>query len=151
MDKKVLAANAQGTVRKWKPPFMQDGIPTKWNWVCQHPQNLTIEQSVDIGAFSYINAKYGVTIERNVQIGSHCSIYSISTVDSKKGRVILKQNVRIGSHSVIMPNVVIGENSIVGAFSFVNKDLPSNVLAYGVPVNVIRDLSAEEMTSHRIE
>ena len=28
----------------------------------------------DIGAFSYINAKRGVTIEDEVQIGSHCSI-----------------------------------------------------------------------------
>ena len=36
-----------------------------------------------------------------------------------------------------MPNVTIGENSIVGAFSFVNRDIPDNVIAAGVPVRII--------------
>jgi len=92
----------------------------------------------DIGAFTYINAKNGVIIEDYVQIGSHCSIYSVSTIDNKEGEVILKKNCRIGSHSVIMPGVTVGENSIIGAFSFVNKDIPDNTIAVGVPAKVIK-------------
>ncbi|MCD6108941.1 MAG: hypothetical protein J7J89_05705, partial [Thermoplasmata archaeon] len=45
---------------------------------------LELGKYVDIGAFTYINARYGVEIEDNVQIGSHCSIYSHSTIDNKK-------------------------------------------------------------------
>jgi len=37
------------------------------------------------------------------------------------GPVHLKRNCKIGSHSVVMPGVTVGENSVVGAFSFVNK------------------------------
>ena len=99
----------------------------------------------DIGAFSYINACEGVVIEDWVQIGSHSSIYSVSTIDDKKGRVVLKRNCRIGSHSLVMPGIAVGQNSIIGAFSFVNKSIPSNVLAYGTPAKVIRKLTKEEI------
>jgi len=92
----------------------------------------------DIGAFTYINAKYGVKIEDYVQIGSHCSIYSVSTIDNKRGQVVLKKNCKIGSHSVIMPGVTIGENSIVGAHSFVTEDISDNVIAAGVPAKIIK-------------
>jgi acetyltransferase-like isoleucine patch superfamily enzyme len=118
----------------WKYPDIQDGKPTKYNWVVQHKDNLELGYKTDIGAFSYINAKYGVIIEDFVQIGSHCSVYSVSTIDNKQGRVRLKKNCKIGSHSVIMPGVTVGENAVVGACSFVNADIPDNVTAAGVPV-----------------
>ena len=102
--------------------------------------NLTLGKRTDIGAFTYINAKHGVVIEDEVQIGSHCSIYSVSTIDNKQGTVTLKKNCKIGSHSVIMPGVTVGENSVIGACSFVNKDIPANSVAYGVPAKVIRSL-----------
>ena len=127
----------------WKHPKIEDGKPTKYNWVVQNKQNFKLGQKTDIGAFTYINAKYGVVIENFVQVGSHCSIYSVSTIDDKKGVVVLKKNCKIGTHSVIMPGVVIGENSIVGAFSFVNKDIPDNVIAIGVPAKIIKKLDSK--------
>lgn len=129
----------------WKPPEIEDGKLNKYNWVVQHKDNLQLGYQTDIGAFTYINAKNGVLIEDQVQIGSHCSIYSISTIDNKEGEVILKRNCRIGTHSVVMPGVSVGENSIIGAFSYVNKNIPPNVVAYGVPAQVIRSLSKEEL------
>jgi acetyltransferase-like isoleucine patch superfamily enzyme len=126
--------------KKWKRPDIKEGKLTKWNWVVQHADNLKLGNKVDIGIFTYINAKHGVIIEDEVQIGSHCSIYTISTIDNKSGPVLLEKKCRIGSHSVIMPNVSIGENSIVGAFSFVNKIIPGHVIATGVPVKIMRKL-----------
>ena len=58
----------------------------------------------------------------------------------KEGKVTLKKNCRIGSHSVVMPGVTIGENSVVGAFSFVKQDIPANVIAAGVPAKVIKKI-----------
>jgi len=118
----------------WQYPKIKDGKPTKYNWVVQNIDNFKLGYKTDIGAYTYINAINGVTIEDYVQVGSHCSIYSISTIDNKEGPVLLKKNCRVGSHSVVMPGVTIGENATVGAFSFVNKDIPDNVLAFGVPV-----------------
>lgn len=93
----------------------------------------------DIGAFTYINAKNGVIIEDHVQIGSHCSIYSVSTIDNKNGLVLLKNISKIGSHSVI-PGITVGVNSIIGAHSLVNCNVPDNVVVAGVPIRVIRKL-----------
>jgi len=129
--------------KDWKHPDIEEGELTKYNWVVQHKDKLELGYKTDIGAFTYINAKNGVVIEDYVQIGSHCSIYSVSTIDNKEGEVILKKNCRIGSHSVIMPGVTIGENSIIGAFSFVNDDIPDNVVAVGVSAKVIRNIVRE--------
>lgn len=120
----------------WQYPEIEDGKPTKYNWIVQNIDNFSLGEMTDIGAFTYINAKEGVTIEEEVQIGSHCSIYSVSTIDGKKGRVHLKKGACLGSHSVVMPGVTIGENSVIGAFSFVNKDVPANSVAFGVPVKI---------------
>lgn len=122
---------------EWKPPEIVDGVPTKYNWVVQNTDGLELGWHTDIGAFTYVNAKNGVTIEDEVQIGSHCSIYSVSTIDDKNAPVVLKKNCRIGSHCVVMPGVTIGENTVVGAMSFVNRDLPANCVAYGVPAKVV--------------
>jgi len=123
---------------EWQYPEIQEGKPTQYHWVVQHVHNFHLGFKTDIGAFTYINAKYGVTIEDHVQIGSHCSIYSVSTIDDKNGEVRLRKNCRIGSHSVVMPGVTIGENSIVGACSLVMSDIPDNVVAHGVPARVVR-------------
>jgi acetyltransferase-like isoleucine patch superfamily enzyme len=131
--------------KNWNYPEIEEGKLTEYNWLVQHKDKLKLGHKTDIGAFTYINAKNGVIIEDYVQIGSHCSIYSESTIGNKEGEVILKRNCRIGSHSVVMPGVTIGKNSIVGAFSFVNEDIPDNIVAVGVPAKVIRKLSKEEI------
>lgn len=97
-------------------------------------------KGTDIGAFTYIQAQEGVEVGEFAQLGSHCSVYSVSTIDNKKGKVVIGRNARIGSHSVIMPGVKIGPNSVVGAMSFVNRDLPANVIAFGCPVRIIKKL-----------
>lgn len=124
--------------KEWKQPEIKNGKLTKWNWVVQNKKGLKLGKDTDIGAFTYINACYGVEINDSVQIGSHCSIYSISTIDNKKGKVLIKKNAKIGSHCVIMPGTIVGENSVIGAFSFVNRNIPDNVIAMGVPAKVVK-------------
>jgi len=126
--------------KNWKYPKIKEGKLTKYNWMVQYKKGLKLGKKTDLGAFVYINAKNGVIIGDEVQIGSHCSIYSISTIDNKAGKVILKKNCKIGAHSLIMPGVTVGENSIIGAFSFVNKDIPENVIAFGIPAKVIKKI-----------
>jgi len=124
--------------KDWKYPEFDERGMTKWNWMCQYSENLELGASTDIGAFTYINAKYGVEIQKNVQIGSHCSIYSWSTIDDKKGKVIIKTNGKVGSHSIVMPGVTIGRNAVVGAFSFVTEDVPDNSVALGIPTRIVK-------------
>ena len=130
--------NLKKRFNTWNYPIIEESKPTKHNWIVQNMSNMTLGKYTDIGAMTYINAQYGVTIEEGVQIGSHCSIYSISTIDDKTGPILLKRNCSIGTHSTIMPGVTIGENSIVGAYSLVLKDIPKNVVAFGIPAKIIR-------------
>jgi acetyltransferase-like isoleucine patch superfamily enzyme len=134
--------------KKWEYPEIEEGKLTKYSWMVQHKNKLKLGYKTDIGAFTYINAKSGVTIEDHVQIGSHCAVYSVSTIDDKEGPVTLKKNCRIGSHSVVMPGVTVGENSVVGAFSFVNKDIPANAVAFGVPVRFTTGLKPQRRRKH---
>ena len=135
--------------KDWAPPEIKDGEPTRYQWMVRHIEKFSLGYKTDIGAFSYINAQNGVIVEDFVQIGSHCSVYSVSTIDDKEGKVRLKRGCRIGSHSVIMPGVTVGEDSIIGAFSFVNADIPDGVLAYGVPAKVVRPLNGDEIIDLR--
>jgi acetyltransferase-like isoleucine patch superfamily enzyme len=140
-----MKADVEDRFKEWRYPEIQDGKPTRFHWIVRHPQNFKLGYQTDIGAFTYINAKHGVAIEDRVQIGSHCAIYSISTIDAKSGPVRIRKNAKIGSHCIVMPGVTIGENAVVGAFSFVNADIPEDSLSYGVPVRVIKTLSVDKI------
>ena len=122
----------------WEYPDIVDMIPNKYGWMVQHSKNLKLGMDTDIGAFTYINARYNVVIEAEVQIGSHCSIYSASTIDKKAGCVTLKKGCCIGTHSTVMPDVTVGENAVVGAHSFVNQDIPANETWAGVPARNLK-------------
>lgn len=125
---------------KWKKPIIKHSKMTKYHYLVQYPENLKLGKNFDIGEFTYVNSEFGVEIQDNVQIGSHCSIYSHSTIDKKQGPVSLQKNCKIGSHSTIMPNVTIGENSIVGAYSFVTKNVPKNQIWFGVPAKFKKNI-----------
>jgi acetyltransferase-like isoleucine patch superfamily enzyme len=130
-----------GRFDNWQQPKIEEKkLHPKYYFLIQHKDKLDLREKTDIGAFTYINAKHGVIIEKNVQIGSHCSIYSNSTIDNKNGKIVIKENAKIGTHSTIMPGITIGKNAVVGAHSFVNKDIPDNTLAVGVPVKIIKEL-----------
>ena len=140
MGRMVLPEIMEDRFKDWKFPEVEEGKLTKYNWMVQNKDGLKLGYKTDIGAFTYINAKNGVVIEDFVQIGSHCSLYSISTIDNKEGKITLKKNCKIGSHSIIMPGVTIGENAVIGAFSFVNRDVPDNVVVAGVPIKIIKKI-----------
>lgn len=136
--------NIESRFKDWEYPQIEEGRPTKYHWLVQHKDNLKLGYKTDIGAFTYLNAKQGIVIEDYVQIGAHCAIYSISTIDRKEGEVVLKENCRIGSHTVILPGITVGRNSVVGACSLVNRDIPDNVVAFGVPARVIKKIEVSE-------
>jgi len=105
--------------KNWEPPvFDKDGW-TKYGWRCQHYEKLKMGKNVDIGCFSYLNARYGLIIGDNVQIGSHCSIYSDDTERDIYGCVVIEDDVLIGSHSLILPNSFIKKGSKIPAFSII--------------------------------
>lgn len=126
--------------RNWKRPRIPKGRPTKYGWAVSHPDRFKLGKFTDIGYGAYIQSEGGVVIEDNVQVGGGVKIYSVNTIDGTRGRVVIRRNAKIGANSVILPNVEIGENSLIGALSLVNCSIPPNVVACGVPAKVIKTI-----------
>lgn len=56
------------------------------------------------------------------------------------GSIVIEDNVFVGLGATIMPNVVIGKNSVVGAGSLVTKDVLPNTIVGGVPAKFIKSI-----------
>jgi len=127
-------------LNEWHYPKVEDGKPTKYNWAVQNLESFDLGVKTDIGDFSYINALNCIVIKDDIQIGSYYHIYSISIIDDTFGEVVLKRNCKIGSHSTVLPCVIVGKNSMIGAHSLINIDIPDNMVAFGLTAKVIRVL-----------
>lgn len=85
-----------------------------------------------------------VTIASNVLLVTHDATHLVLNrylgkyeVKEKVGCIDIGSNVFIGANSTVLCNVKIGNNVIIGAGSVVNKDIPDNSVAVGVPARVI--------------
>lgn len=91
-----------------------------------------------------------ISIGNNVSITHGCVILShdaaarkIDPNDDGCGSITINDNVFIGVNTVILRNVEIGENTIIGAGSVVSKSLPANVVAAGSPAKIIREINPQ--------
>lgn len=111
---------------------------------CDFPDGKLIGMPAQIGRFSIIDYGGNVTIGKNVKIGYGVFILSVSTITGSKKTGILRKpivigdNAEIGSNSVILPGVRIGNNCTIGAGAVVTRDIPENSIAVGVPARVIK-------------
>jgi acetyltransferase-like isoleucine patch superfamily enzyme len=122
------------------PEFDAIGM-TQWGWRVTHRDNFKLGKNVEIGSFTMIDARNGVTVEDDVEIGFGCIILSYSSIDNKSGRVILKKKCKIGANSVVMPGVEVGEGAIVSSNSLVNRDIPPYEVWFGSPARFRRKLA----------
>lgn len=54
------------------------------------------------------------------------------------GKVHLKKFVQIGSGSIVLPNVLIGEGAVTGAMTLVNKNLDPWTINVGIPAKFLK-------------
>lgn len=78
----------------------------------------------------------------------------LNSVDSKNidlfGKIVVGNNVHIGTNAIIMPGVTIGNNCIIGCGAIVTKNIPDNSVAVGVPARVIESID-EYVSKHEKE
>ena len=58
--------------------------------------------------------------------------------------VRIGKNCWLGAGVIVLPGVTIGDNSVIGAGSVVNKDIPANVVAVGNPCRVLRPIGERD-------
>lgn len=115
---------------------------------------LIIGDNVGIGWRTSISVGKSIIIGNNVRIAGDCYLagypgHPINAKlralgkpeeDSQVGDIILEDDVWLATGVKVMPGVTIGRGTIVAAGSVVTKDLPSFVLAAGVPASVIKSI-----------
>ena len=117
-----------------------------------HPQTI-IASDVSIGCGSVVVA--GAIINPAATVGKHAIINTSATIDhdciiedgvhispgaNLGGGVHVQSGAWIAIGAKILPGIIIGKGSIIGAGSVVTKNIPDNVIAYGVPARIVRSV-----------
>ncbi len=128
---------------------------TKENFLIEQPFICDYGYNIEIGENFYSNHNLTildcnkVTFGDNVFIGPNCAFYTaLHPLDAKTRNegletakpITIGNNVWFGGSIVVLPNVTIGDNSVIGAGSVVKKDIPANSLAVGNPCKVLRTI-----------
>ncbi len=113
--------------------------------------NVVVLGDVKVGKNTWIGPNVILDGSGSLEIGSNCSIsagvqiyshdsirWAISggTEDYEYNSTVIEDNCYIGPNVIIRKGVRIGKGSIVGANSYVDKDVPGNSRAYGNPVDI---------------
>jgi acetyltransferase-like isoleucine patch superfamily enzyme len=98
--------------------------------------------AIDISRPSLIEIGDYVDMNLNFTILTHDYATSVFLRTHKKfinssGRVKIGNNIYFGKNCTILKGVTIGDNCIIGANSLINKSIPANSVAVGVPAKVI--------------
>ena len=59
-------------------------------------------------------------------------------VNTKKGKIKIEKDAWLGTGSVILPDINIGEGAVVGSNSVVTKDVAPYTIVGGVPAKIIK-------------
>lgn len=124
--------------------------PLHANWGCRH---------VHFGSGIYANFNLSLVDDADIYVGDDC-MFAPNVVVATSGHPILPilrehnyvynfptrigKNVWVGSGVQILPGVTIGDNSVIGAGSVVTKDIPPDVVAFGAPCRVVREIGEKD-------
>lgn len=133
------------------------------------PLTVSVGKYVSIGSGTYANMNFTliddwkITIGKNVLIGPNVTFsttgHAIHPAHRGDGMysfpITIGDNVWIGGNVMVLPGVTIGENSVIGAGSVVTKDIPANVVAFGAPCKVYREINEHDgeyyFANHRFD
>jgi len=136
----IFAYRLAHTLRKFHIPIIPQFIATLakvWSAIEIHP-------AAKIGAGFFIDHGQGVVIGETAEIGTDCVLFHNVTLGGTgkhhgKRHPTIGNNVYIGTNSVLLGPIKIGENVRIGANSFIiMHDVPDNCTVVGTPARIVR-------------
>ena len=127
----------------------------RWSWIGHGTKIRAHEGEVRIGAKSVLGQECTISAFQHVWIGRECIVADrVMLIDFDHGVVeterpvreqgIYKRDVHVGNNvwvgygACFLRGVTVGDNSVVGTYTVVNRDVPADAVVAGVPVHVLR-------------
>lgn len=114
---------------------------------------------VHFGSFVYANFNLTLVDDAPIHVGDH-TMFGPNVTLVTAGHPILPRlrelvyqfnapihigkNCWLGAGVTVLPGVSVGDNSVIGAGSVVTKDIPANVVAFGTPCKVVREIGEKD-------
>ena len=126
--------------------FMWDRVEVGRGGCTGPNSNVKIGNHVGIFEGTIINPSESVEIGNDVGIGGEVMIWTHGAwldvtqgFPSDFGPVKIGNNVWLPARSIVLPNVTIGDNVVIGIGSIINRYIPSGSFAAGSPCKVIKE------------
>lgn len=114
-------------------------------------KNINVGKNVFINSCCHFQDQGGIFIDDGVLIGHNVVLATLNhdILTEKRQRIHpasikIGKNVWIGSNSIILAGVTIGDAAVIGAGSVVTKDVPENTIVAGNPARVIKNVKETE-------
>jgi acetyltransferase-like isoleucine patch superfamily enzyme len=114
---------------------------------------VSVGRNTWIGPFTLLDGSGGLSIGDGCSISSGVHIYSHDTVrwavsegraEPERSKVVIGDFTYVGSQTVIGRGVTIGDHAVIGACSFVNRDVAPYTVAVGVPCRPIGEVRVND-------
>lgn len=120
---------------------------------CDYGHNIEIGENFYTNHNCIILDGAKVTFGDNVFIAPNCTFstagHPLDVEQRNQGLeyaypITVGDNVWFGASVTVLPGVTIGSNTVIGAGSVVNRDIPDGVIAVGNPCRVLRKITEED-------
>ncbi len=135
----VVAHRINHLLWQWKIPF----LPRAFSQWTRFFTGIEIHPGAQIGRGLFIDHGMGVVIGETAIIGDNVTLFQGVTLggtgkETGKRHPTIGNNVVIGTGAKVLGNIIIGDNSYVGANAVIIRDVPSNATVVGVPGHITR-------------
>jgi acetyltransferase-like isoleucine patch superfamily enzyme len=139
----------------YSPENINIGNNVRIDDFCLLSGNITIGSNIHISAYCALYGAKGIILEDYTGLSPRCTLFSAmddfggnyligpihnpSITHVTGGNIIIKRFVQVGAGCMIFPNITIGEGSVIGSMSLINKSVTSWGVYIGVPIYKLKN------------